>query len=281
MIVDYCKLHIISLTPIVFVVPLGAPTKYDETKPATHKYGNAKSIAREIYERKPDKNGNHYPTRDKAYIVVAEKASSNHVLTKVFLNKIILPAAGYNKETGECENKAAVLWDDFKSHSTPTVKEYCLSLPFLGVDIIPGGLTPCAQPLDKVINKVFKGYFRDMYDEYILSAPVHPERGTPLPPSRQQLATWVVEAWDKIPEEMVRKSWTACGYQPEGQLSSSDGCEIVPWTDNEVRDMVKKYCGQDASDYLLDEENENEDDIELIEKAFGVDDDDDGAEGEA
>jgi hypothetical protein len=37
------------------------------------------------------------------------------------------------------------------------VKDFCQSLDFLGVDIIPGGLTPEAQPLDKVINKVFKG----------------------------------------------------------------------------------------------------------------------------
>jgi len=64
---------IASLTPIVFLAPLGAPTKYDETKPATHKYGSAKSIAREIYERKPDKNGNHYPPRNKVYIQCFKK----------------------------------------------------------------------------------------------------------------------------------------------------------------------------------------------------------------
>ena len=56
----------------------------------------------------------------------------------------------------------------------------------------------------------------------------------------------------------------------------------MPWTEDEVRAMVKEYCGQDAADYLLDEENDNEDNIDMIEAAFGInDEDDDGAEGEA
>ena len=206
-------------------------------------------------------------------MTVASKAASNHAHTKVYLNKCILPAGGYDKATGECENKIGVLWDDFKSHSTPAVKDYCLSLPFLSVDILPGGLTPCGQPLDKVIKKVFKGYFRDLYDAYILSAPLT-EKGTPLAPSRQQLATWVVEAWDKIPEEMVRKSWTACGYTPEGEISFPDRGQIVPWTEDAVHAMVKEFCGQEGLDHLCDEENGNEDDIDMIEAAFGIVDED-------
>ena len=250
------------------------------TKPRSHKYGSKNSIAREIYERKPDRHGNHYPPRDKAYITVAPKACSNHALTKLYLKKIILPAGGYDKETGECENKIGVLWDDFKSYSTAEVKDFCLSLPCLSVDILPGGLTPCGQPLDKVINKVFKGYFRDLYDAYSLIAPVT-EKGTPEAPSRQQLATWVVQAWDKIPEEMVRKSWTACGYTPEEELSFSDKGQVVLWTEDEVHKMVKQYCGQEGLDHLLDEENGNEDDFVAIEAAFGIiDEDGDNSDGE-
>jgi hypothetical protein len=106
------------------------------------------------------------------------------------------------------------------------VKDFCQSLDFLGVDIIPGGLTPEAQPLDKVINKVFKVYFRDFYDEYVLNAPIT-EKGNPKPPSRQLLATWVVKAWEKIPEQLVRKAWTACGYQTEEQLCSKTPGQMV------------------------------------------------------
>ena len=54
-----------------------------------------------------------------------------------------------------------VLWDDFKAHSCPEVKIFFLSQDNLDIEILPGGLTPVVQPLDKVINKVFKGFFRD------------------------------------------------------------------------------------------------------------------------
>ena len=30
--------------------------------------------------------------------------------------------------------------------------------------MMKGGLTPVRQPLDKVVNKVFKGYLCDIYD---------------------------------------------------------------------------------------------------------------------
>ena len=39
---------------------------------------------------------------------------------------------------------------------------------YLKVQILGGGLTPLGQPLDKVINKVWKGNYRDFYDEYAL-----------------------------------------------------------------------------------------------------------------
>ena len=109
--------------------------------------------------------------------------------------------------------------------------------------IIPGGLTPVAQPLDKVINKVFKGHFRDLYDLYILTAPIG-KTGNPKAPSIQLLATWIVKAWDLIPEELVRKSWTACGYKSEKNLSCSNGGTMVVFTDEQVGTMVEEICGE-------------------------------------
>jgi hypothetical protein len=167
-----------------------------------------------------------------------------------------------------CNNKVGLLWDDFAAHSAADVKEFCQSLSFLGVDILPGGLTPVGQPLDKVINKGFKGYFRDLYDQYILSAEVT-DKGNPKPPSRQLLSIWVVQAWEMIPAELVRKSWTACGYPSENELTFDDQGQIVVWNDSLVGDMIKKICGQDARDHFEDIENGDEDIFDLI-----ADDDD-------
>ena len=41
---------------------------------------------------------------------------------------------------------------------------------------------------------------------------------TPIASSRQLLSSWIVQAWDMISEELVKKSWIACGYPPENEL---------------------------------------------------------------
>ena len=144
--------------------------------------------------RKPDVNGNPYPTREECYIIVSKTANSNEHLTNLILKKVILPGMGMEKD-GTSEHQIGVLWDEFRGHLSKLVKEFCI----------------VAQSLDKVINKVFKAYFRDLYDQYILTTPLG-KSGNPTPPSRQLLSTWVVEAWEKIPEELVNKSWTAYGH---------------------------------------------------------------------
>ena len=60
------------------------------------------------------------------------------------------------KSDGTSDEKIGLLWDEFRAHSSAVVKEYCQSLPFFHPEIIPGGLTPVAQPLDKVINKALR-----------------------------------------------------------------------------------------------------------------------------
>ena len=122
------------------------------------------------------------------------------------------------------------------------VKEFCKLLTFLTPDIIPGSLTPVAQPLDKVINRVFKAYFWDLYDQYILTAPIG-KSGNPTPPSRQLLSTWVVEAWEKIPEELVNKSWTACRYPQEKDVTTNNANAMVVWSEKDIGAMAEALCG--------------------------------------
>ena len=53
------------------------------------------------------------------------------------------------------DQKALLVWDSFRGHLMEAVKDL-LARRNVDVAVIPGGLTPVLQPLDKCINKPFK-----------------------------------------------------------------------------------------------------------------------------
>ena len=179
---------------------------------------------------------------------MSKTANSSSELTVLYLKKVIFPAAGVDRETLAFPKRVGVLCDDFRGHSAEETKQFTTGddrEKVLSWNVIPGGLTPVAQPLDKVVNKVFKGYLRDIYDHWSLTAPVNPETGAPLPPSRQQMASWVVEAWDKISIELCANAWVACGYKTADQLGGDKETGIVPYTEEQVGRMVQDIIGND------------------------------------
>lgn len=180
---------------------------------------------------------------------MSKTANSSSELTNLYLRKILLPAAGVDRNAVEFPKRVGVLCDDFKGHSGVDCKNFTTGHPerekMLSWNIMKGGLTPVAQPLDRVVNKVFKGYLRDIYDHYALSAPVNPTSGAPVPPTRQQMASWVVQAWDQIPEELCAKAWLACDYKTKDELSGDKETAIVAYTDAEVARMVERLLGSE------------------------------------
>ena len=85
-----------------------------------------------------------------------------------------------------------------------------------------GCITPKAQPLDVIINKFFKGFFRDLFEEWSLNAPTNPNNGHPLDPYCQLHAQLIVKAWAKVPKEHVRKLWEVYGYKSTEDLSNEE-----------------------------------------------------------
>ena len=155
----------------------------------------------------------------------------------------VLTDAGVSS-AGTCDTRVGLLWDDFKAHSCPPVKEFCKSLNFLDVEIIGDGLTSEGQPLYKAINKVFKGYFCDLYNLYSLADPLNSKTGAPIAPTGQLLSTWIVESWEKVLEELVRKSRTACVYIPEDEINASNKDAIISYSAAKVGTIVEKLCGR-------------------------------------
>ena len=112
--------------------------------------------------------------------------------------------------------------DAFQGHFEKKVKAHNANHTLLKCLMMDGGITPKAQPLDVLINKVFKGFFRDLFEECSLNAPTYPNTGHPLAPSRQLLAQWIVKAWAKVQKELVQKLWEVCGYKSTEDLSNEE-----------------------------------------------------------
>ena len=108
-----------------------------------------------------------------------------------------------------------------------------------------------------------KGYYREFYDEYVLTAPIT-EKGQIKPPTRQLCAQWVVKAWEKIPEEIVRKAWDVCGYKSvreiqnieENQTNNTDTSLVKHYSPDEIVTIMEKAGGKEAMQLIRDPENE-------------------------
>ena len=142
------------------------------------------------------------------------------------------------------------MWDSFRRHLTDGVKEL-LARRNVDVAMIPGGLAPVLQPLDKCLNKPFKTRVRAQYQAWMVNGPfTYTSSGRKRAPSKELVLQWVNKAWQEIPAELVIKSFKSCGIS-----NALDGTED---------DAVYEESGDvlDADDELdneFDTDSESED----------------------
>ena len=113
-------------------------------------------------------------------------------MTVDYLKNVFFPEVGAVE--GELDEEAGLLCDCFSGHFAWPVKEFTAKHESLKWLMMDGGITPKSQPLDVLVNKIMKGYFRDYFEEWSLMSPVNEETGHSYPPLRQLLAQWVVKA---------------------------------------------------------------------------------------
>ena len=82
--------------------------------------------------------------------------------------------------------KRLLVWDSFRPHIKDRIKEMVRKRNAV-MAVIPGSCTKILQPLDVSINKPFKGFFREMYDEWFRAGKFEYTRGGNIkPPSLYQ-----------------------------------------------------------------------------------------------
>ena len=133
--------------------------------------------------------------------------------------------------------------------------------------MMDGGITPTpkAQPLNVLIKKVWKGFYRDLFEEWSLCLPLNQKLGHPHPPSRQLLTQWVVMALYKIPKELVQNAWVVSGYIMIQNLEDESASkELVQYSDQELGSIVENIAGADGMVEFID--NANDPDPEFLEE---------------
>ena len=73
------------------------------------------------------------------------------------------------------------------------------------VDFIPTGYTNRLQPLDIGINKPFKDAYRQQFLAWLVNNPK-------TSPTRYEVASWVIAAFESISEEVIHASFASPGF---------------------------------------------------------------------
>lgn len=122
--------------------------------------------------------------------------------------------------------KQLLVWDRFAAHTTA---DTCEALQKAQIEslIIPGGCTGFVQPGDVSWNKPFKERIRACHETWIRdpknSTPRESDTIPPIPP--EVYLEWVVQAWDGVSQEVIRRAFTCCGLCLP--TDGSRDCEIA------------------------------------------------------
>ena len=128
------------------------------------------------------------------------------------------------------------------------------------------------QPLDVCLNKLFKDRVRERWTTWMVEGEKSlTPTGNVKAASLTTVASWVLEAWQDLPGEMVARSFKKCGIS-----NSTDGTED---------DMLWEEEGSVPDEESEDRESEDEDAYddclteELWQNLFGMSDDEDDSHG--
>ena len=111
-----------------------------------------------------------------------------------------------------------LIWDSYKCHISEETKVYLKALK-IDVLVIAGGCTKFLQTLDVSANKPFKASVGKLYDEWMMTGErTFTTQGNVRAASKTELCNWVTSAWADIGEDLIKKSFAACGQVNNAKL---------------------------------------------------------------
>lgn len=116
-----------------------------------------------------------------------------------------------SRRGGLGRQRSMLVYDVFEAHVTDSVKA-AFRRENTDLAVIPGGLTSLLQPLDVCLNKPFKDRVKEIWMKWMAEG-VHQftAGGRQKKPSEELICSWIAQAWQSIPEEMIVRSFLKCG----------------------------------------------------------------------
>jgi DDE superfamily endonuclease len=109
----------------------------------------------------------------------------------------------WKKHTVEIDDKQMyyLILDSFAVHMTSKVRE-AFSRCNTEIDYVPEGFTSRLQVMDVGVNKPFKGYIRDEFDDWLVA-----NSGKKIKPTRQVVSNWIRSAFNSVSKATLDNSW--------------------------------------------------------------------------
>ena len=112
---------------------------------------------------------------------------------------------------------AVLVMDRHRSHSHESTVGDLKTRHNTSTELIPGGMTCVLQPCDVSWNRSMKSNVRQQWGEWLEKGQEEFTRSGKRKRARYDtVATWVVKAWDEVPQEMIAASFVKCGISANG-----------------------------------------------------------------
>lgn len=152
--------------------------------------------------------------------------------------------------------KSLLVYDAFEAHVTDRVKAL-FKRERTDLAVIPGGLTSILQPLDVSLNKPFKDGVRRQWMQWMAEG-IHEltATGRQKKASEELICSWISQAWNDIPAEMITSSFLKCGITnnldgSEDDLVYNSAADTDELDDSFVRELFASDSESDFEGFVV------------------------------
>ena len=152
--------------------------------------------------------------------------------------------------------KSLLVYDAFKAHVTDRVKAL-FKRERTDLAVIPGGLTSILQPLDVSLNKPFKDGVRRQWMQWRAEGIYEfTATGRQKKASEELICSWISQAWNDIPAEMITSSFLKCGITnnldgSEDDLVYNSAADTDELDDSFIRELFASDSESDFEGFVV------------------------------